>query len=47
MRVKTASEGHPVPRTWFPSAVPRTPAEQAATSDVWERKGPLARLVRR
>jgi hypothetical protein len=28
------------------SSVPGTPAEEAAASTVWERRGPLGRLVR-
>jgi len=47
MRVNAATTRHPDPRTPLPTTVPPTPAEQAAASAIWERKGPLGRLVRR
>jgi hypothetical protein len=42
----TSSAQHPEPRTPHFSAVPPTPAEEAAMSVRWERRGLLRRLTR-
>jgi hypothetical protein len=38
---------HPRPRLPFATSVPHTEAERQAAADRWERRGLLARLVRR
>jgi hypothetical protein len=43
---RTSSAQHPEPRTPPSSAVPPTPAEEAAMSVRWERRGLLRRLAR-
>jgi hypothetical protein len=46
MKVKADTTNHPEPRSWFPSTIPPTPAEKAAASCSWERRGLLRRLIR-
>jgi hypothetical protein len=45
MRVKFIAN-HPEPRSPYASSVPPTPAEAAASTVGWERRGLLGRLVR-
>jgi hypothetical protein len=46
MNPTTSTAHDPEPRTPFPSVVPPTPAEEAAMSVRWERRGVLRRLAR-
>jgi hypothetical protein len=46
MKVKAERTNHHEPRSSFPSTVPPTPAEEAAASYAWERRGLLRRLIR-
>jgi hypothetical protein len=43
----TTIKTRPEPRSPFASSVPPTPAEHAAASDRWARRGFLGRLVKR
>jgi hypothetical protein len=47
MRLRDPDHHHPQPRMPFGSAIPPTPAEEAAAADLWERRGVFGRLVRR
>ena len=46
MKVKAERTTQPEPRSSFPSTVPPTPAEEAAASYAWKRRGLLRRLIR-